>query len=338
MGVISKFVKIKVTKSMVTKYRLLGYECEQNEEITVKLEHLNKSSKVLIDCQCDFCGIYFQRAYNSIAIDKHPQWVACPKCVGEKRREICRAEYGVDNWMQVEKLKQKLFETNMEKYGCKIGLLNPDVREKQIQTCIKKYGTAYQISSKQTREKIINTFKEKYNVVNPSQIDEVMTKIQQTRYKDGLQASSKQQRALCQYFNGELNYPFGRRYIDIALPDKMIAIEYNGGGHTLAVKLGDISESEFVRNENFRRKQLFEGGWKLIEFVTETNKVTDEYTSKQILRFCLNLFNHHYKHHIIVDLDKNKITNGDGTICYKYTLNDWNERTSLDNNNDGGTV
>lgn len=328
MSILNQQVNIVSNRHNIQHYIKRGYDgCQCGDIITVNINDLKHNATIKVLFRCDFCGEVFERMYSSYAHDNHPQWCACPKCVGKKRKEIFKLEFGVENVMQREDIKEKLFETNMERYGCKIGLQNKEIRDKQKKTNLKRYGTEYAIAAQQTRNKIQQTMQTRYGVENPSQIDEVMDKIQQTRYKNNQQASSKQQRLLCQYYNGELNYPFKRRYIDIALLDEKIAIEYNGGGHNLSVKLGELTEQEFNRNEKFRKKQLFEGDWKLIEFISPQNRVVSEDVAIHILDMCRYLFNMCNKHYIKIYIDDDKVMNSDDTICYKNTLNDWNEKT-----------
>lgn len=335
--VLNQIITIPVNNKHIKYYKDKGYNITHNNQImSVNINDLHKTSNAQILIRCDFCGEIFTRKYKCYCDTPNKKWDACPKCIPQKRKMVVLEKYGVENVMYLDEYKQKVADTNMAKYGVKVGLMNPEIRQKQINTNIKKYGVPYAIAAKQTRDKIEKSFKERYNVINPSQIDDVMNKIQQTRYKNDLQASSKQQRYLCDIIGGELNFPFKRRYIDIALVEDKIAIEYNGGGHNLAVKLGELSEKEFIRNENFRKKTLFENDWKLIEFISPTNKVLCADSIKNIMKLCIDLFNNHNKHYIKIYIDEDKIVNSDETICYKTALNDWNEKTTF--NDVDGTV
>lgn len=48
-------------------WRALGYgKCKQRDKIRVLVEHLPKGSNVKLNCECDDCGIEFQRQYQLI--------------------------------------------------------------------------------------------------------------------------------------------------------------------------------------------------------------------------------------------------------------------------------
>lgn len=110
------------------------------------------------------------------------------------------------------------------------------------------------------KEKIRQTNLERYGCENPLGSDLVKEKIARTKYENGTQNSSKQQNYFHDILGGKLNYPFKHYYIDIAFPNDKIAVEYNGGGHDLSVKLGNITESKFKQLETFRKKQLYADG------------------------------------------------------------------------------
>lgn len=71
---------------------------------------------------------------------------------------------------------------------------------------------------------------------------------------------SRSQRQLCKLLDGELNYPFGRKRIDVALIDKKIAVEYDSWywhGHR-------------QEDDARRDKELIEAGWKVLHIKTNT--------------------------------------------------------------------
>lgn len=349
--IISEYVDVYINSSNKKYFESLGYKCGKNgKKIKVKVCDLKKYSRAIVKVRCDFCGRIYEIQYSSKNHGKYPEIDACKYCISKKIKMIFNIEYGVDNISQLKEtqnkikknniekygvestssldfVKEKAKRTSIERYGVECSAMSDEAKKKRANTNLKKYGTEFAISSKAIRKKIKHTFNTKYNVDNPSQIDEVMKKIINSKHNNSNQTSSKQQNILHEYICGELNYPFLRYYIDIAFPEEKIAVEYIGGGHNLSVKLGNISEKEFTRNENFRKKQLFDNGWKIIEFISMKNKITDEQTSKKIMIFCRNLFNNYNKHYIKIYIDDDRIVSGNDKICYKNTLNDWNEKT-----------
>ena len=97
-------------------------------------------------------------------------------------KEASLIKYGVDHPMKCEYVKQKMFNTNMERYGKRSTASVTWVREKAKKTCRKRYGVDYVTQTEQYKEKVKNTWQEKYGegVINPFQAEEVKTKIKST--------------------------------------------------------------------------------------------------------------------------------------------------------------
>lgn len=94
--------------------------------------------------------------------------------------------------------------------------------------------------------------------------------------------TSKQQVYFASLFkNTILNYPVDKLFIDIALPEQKIGIEYNGSGHDLAVKLNHISHQQFIRKEWSRRMILQKDGWKIIYIINPKDHKINLYTDDE---------------------------------------------------------
>ena len=72
--------------------------------------------------------------------------------------------------------KEKVKQTNLEKFGCEYPWQNKEVREKSKATILKKYGCEYPSQNKQIRKKIKQTCINKYGVEHPSQNSEIAEK------------------------------------------------------------------------------------------------------------------------------------------------------------------
>ena len=99
--------------------------------------------------------------------------------------------YGVESPLQSDEIKNKLIQTNMERYGVPYVMQNPDVQAKQRLTAETNggYGTA----NPEVRAKIQNTVIEKYGVDNILKSPDIREKIQATnleRYGTPTPASS----------------------------------------------------------------------------------------------------------------------------------------------------
>lgn len=342
---ISEKTLVVLNSKNIKYFKNLGYVCGNiGDSISVYVKDLFPYSRATVIIKCDFCGKTFETSFNAYNHRNNKNYDSCKDCSSKKIRKIFNDKYGVDNPSQLDFVKEKSIKTSMEKFGCphpssseyvknkvketnirKYGfpcaLLNDEVKNKRLKTNLLKYGTAYPIETSTVRSKIEKSFNEKYGVINPSQIPEIKRKILNRKFLNGNQTASKQQLALHDAIGGELNYPFMSYYIDIAFPYENIAVEYIGGGHDLSVKLGTITKQEFIRNENYRRNNIFNGGWKLIEFISLKNKTIQKDKAIELFNFCKNLFNSG-KHYIIIDIDNGVVKNRNGEIYCNITLND----------------
>ena len=88
------------------------------------------------------------------------------------------------------------------------------------------------------------------------------------RHKNGSAISSSQQLYLHDLLGGILNYPVGTASLDIAFPDEMIYLEYDGSGHNLSVKIGQMTQSEFDHRQRRRTYKLYRAGWRAIRIIS----------------------------------------------------------------------
>lgn len=77
--------------------------------------------------------------------------------------------------------------------------------------------------------------------------------------------------------------------LDIAFPDQFIYIEYNGGGHDLQVKLGNITKEQFNTQETKRYNYLKSKGWKLIRITSSKDYLINDIDMKLIFNQSLEL-------------------------------------------------
>lgn len=266
----NQIVEVKISKSNYKKYNLDSY----NENIYIPFKDVIYKSCIRVKVICDYCGSEYEATYgNIINGQKNIQKHACKKCGHKKLMESQIKIYG-DVYSNTKEGRERIKQSNLEKYGVEWPFQDPNSgpRLQRDQTNLLKYGSTSPFSSKQVQEKSHQTLYQNYKVTNPSYSDQIINKKNDTYYKHNTQKCSKQQLYIQKRIGGELNYPCRRYSIDIAFPEEGIAVEYDGGGHNLGVKLGTVSEYEFTRNENFRRKQLFEENWKIVNIISPTNK------------------------------------------------------------------
>lgn len=223
------------------------------------------------------------------------------------------SHYGVKNPMQSDIVKNRAIKTNIEKYGVSNAMKSIEIHNKAKNTLIERYGVDNPTKSNEIHQKMVNTLIDNYGVDNPlkspeikekfkaslvekygvdcvSKIPGVLEKSKKTLYKNGTCKTSTQQEYICNLYNGTLNYPLKKYNFDI-LVDGNIDVEYDGGGHNLDVKLGNISESDFKQKEIIRNNIIKREGYFIIRLISKTDKLPSDDVLLHILDFSKNYFN-----------------------------------------------
>jgi len=166
------------------------------------------------------------------------------------------------------------------------------------------------------RERVKNTNLKNNGVEYPAQNKEILAKQRQTLYKNGTAPRSRQQIYINQLIGGELNYPLRNLSLDIAFPEEMIYLEYDGGGHENNIIFGTMTKDDFVKRERNRTYGLLRSGWKEIRIISKIDNLPSDQTILEILSYARTyLKNHHY---IKFDIDNNKIINSQGEFNYDF--------------------
>jgi len=268
-----------------------GYpKLKQGTKFMVNVLDLKENSNVKIMFTCDYCGKEFLQAiFNS---NKHKEYVdddCCKECKNIKIAKIIQLKYGVSN---VNKLQW--------------------VKDSKMQTYIVNYGVDNPMKNKEIQDKAKQTNNILYGGNSPSHNKEVRAKQIQTLYKNGTQKTSSQQIYLKNLLCGELNYPINKFSLDIAFPEKMIYIEYDGGGHNLGVKLGSLTQLEFNNKEIRRYCVLKSQGWKQIKIISpkdylpSDNVLIDEYNKALEWFKSEEKYHSHYIINIGIETKNNK--------------------------------
>lgn len=261
--------------------------------------------------------------------------------VKEKVKQTCIENYGVDHPWKSELVKQKVKDTNLEKYGVNNPWKSEAIKEKRKQYFLEKYGVDNPSKSKEIKQKTKINFLQKYGVDNPSKLKEIKQKIKntclkkygvphvwmlkekqilmrkkarETMYKNGTAPSSKQQRHICEILNGELNFPVGGCSLDIAFPNEMIYIEYDGSGHNLCVKLDNMTQEKFNQRDNKRVYYLKSLGWKIIRFVSSKDILPSDDIIIKLINECKNYLLNSNHSWIEINIDENSIK------CKEYVV------------------
>jgi hypothetical protein len=231
----------------------------------------------------------------------------------EKAITTTKTLYGVSNYAQTNEYIQKAQRTSLMRYGCKNPAQNEEVKAKIKATNIYKYGVGHAFQSEQVRNKYINTIKAKYGnkYNNAMQIPSIAFKARInaniTMKKNGTQIASKTQIYLNKLLGGDLNYLEGNSWLDIAFLEEKIYLEYDGSGHEVSVKLGDITREQFEHKQLNRYFYLKRKGWKEIRIISRNDLLPED----EIIISEINKAREWFKEtgkghsHYIIDIDNN---------------------------------
>jgi len=288
--------------------RKWGRSIPRGTQLKVNVYDLPENSKNYIDVKCDYCGEDIRKEYreylnsNAKGIIKKD---CCSKdeCLVKKRNESNLITYGYENVFQNKDIKEKIRQYNMnnfgveyysqtdefkikyketvlDRYGCEHVAQNQEIKDKTKATNLDKYGVEHYSQTNEYKDKIKVTCMRKYGVTHVMKVKEIKYKSisasLKTRYKNKSGIASKQQIYLCDLLKGDLNYPIDNCLLDIAFPEEKIYIEYDGSGHDLRVKMGDMTQQEFLQKEINRYYYLKNQGWKLIRFISKKDYIPND--------------------------------------------------------------
>lgn len=288
--IITDEIKLKWHGSNRKYYENIGYKYGGlGNEFKIKVNELPDSSIIRVTVKCDNCNKIFNTKYLNYKLKlSHYGKDLCKTCV-TKNSNI--QKYGVDNVAKVKEIKEKIVKTNLDKYGTKYGLSNNDIRNKIKNTCLNKYGVENVFQARHVKDKIKKTNLKKYgfenNLNNPNIREKAVTKSRKTLFYHGKAPCSKQQLYIYNLVGGILNYPVDRCSLDIAFPEEMIYIEYDGGGHDLSVKLG-ADKNEFKLKQIKRQKYLNSNGWKIIRIKSNKDYLPEDDILINLIKYSKN--------------------------------------------------
>lgn len=213
------------------------------------------------------------------------------KEIQDKRTQTFIENYGVENPMLVEEIREKVRHTIVERYGVENVSQNPKIQDKRTQTFIERYGVSTPLQNKECLEKMKQTNLERYGVEFIPQLEETKQKVKKTNlencgYESYMQSpkflekwfsehgsnfvrTSRQQRYLCNLYNGILNHPFKCFALDVYLSEDKMDVEFDGSGHKMSISLGSITEEEFENKELYRNIALKREGYKQMRIISE---------------------------------------------------------------------
>ena len=220
-------------------------------------------------------------------------------------------KYGVEHTFQVKEFREKGIQTNLEKFGVEYASQSEEIQEKIRNTTQQRFGVPNASKSAEIKEKIARTNIQKYGCKTPSQLPEVKEKISQTLYANSSQKASKQQRYICNLYQGTLNFPVKYYCADIYLPNDNFTIEYDGGGHMLNVAMGRETIEEYNHKEIVRYNVIKNKGYKQIKIVSNADKLPSDQILLQMLSESRNYFTATSHTWQTYDIDKSLLFNAE---------------------------
>jgi very-short-patch-repair endonuclease len=289
--ILSKEVTTKWSSS--NKQRLIdkGYKFTKvGDEVTIKVNDLSNTSKVVINVQCDYCfekytmvwDKYFVRVLNNSFCNK----IACKKCNNLKTKEVILNKYGVENASHIEDAKIKRVNTFLKNYGVENPSKDKNVKLKKANTTLKNYG-------------VDNPFKHK------GIIESMKIKKAKTLYETNNQSCSKQQKHISKLYEGVLNFNVDNVNLDISFLEEKIYVEYDGSGHDLSVVLSNITRDEFDRKELRRYYMLEKKGWKMMRIISKKDFLPTDSKLIEMLKIGKTILEKHSW--VKFDIDNNLI-------------------------------
>ena len=179
----TKIIEVKWHNTNKKYYVGKGYVfTEYGEPFQIDVNDLPIHSPLKVEVECDYCGEPHHKSYASVIKGrKHIQKDCCSKCKSKKVAESNLKIYGVENTFQLDSTKEKSQKTQITRYGTLYS--KTDERKERIkQTNLEKYGVETPLQNKKVMEKLKKTNLERYGVENVFQNEEI-----QTRYIKSIQ-------------------------------------------------------------------------------------------------------------------------------------------------------
>lgn len=253
-------------------------EFEGKQKITFKCEECNKPHTV---------SFYYAKKMKNFICN------SCQRRRGtylERSKKTCEERYGVSNYSSTEEGKRRQREINQKKYGVDYYFLTDDWKEKSVKTSKERYGVDNPAQAHYPQE-VRNILFNKENFINFIEEHENKNTYKLSkelgignttfrRYIDkydlkhlyNWQGPGSQEELELQNFLKDLNLEFLKHSreiippyeLDIFLPQKKIAIEFNGNyWHSTLKKPVDYHKikSELCEEKGIRLIHIFEYEW-----------------------------------------------------------------------------
>lgn len=328
-------INVPIEKLQPQSHALVLCNCDYCDE-KVEMEYRNylkRINEIVDKIACKKCSGKKERECNLIKYGVPSPM--CLKSVQEKAKQTTMMHYGVENPSQSPEIKEKVRQSFIEHYGVDHVSKLPEFQQRVQETRIEKYGVPHIFQNDEYKERYRLAVLEKYGVENISQSEEIKQKkkdttmkhygveygsqspiikekIAKTLYNNKTTPTSHQQKYINNLYNMTLNYPIGHFNVDMCDIDNKIVCEYDGGGHRLSVKMGDLSEEEFNQKEIVRNSIIKRQGYKIFRIISVRDRLPSDEVLLKILNESKEYF-YKYPNHswIEFDIDNNCLRNAE---------------------------
>ena len=308
----------------ISHYKSKNYNYTKiRDELVVDVKDLPPNATNRIEVVCDFCGKVFYPIFNNIVRKNGLEGPHhCSKCRYEYIKYRNLLKYGETSPTKTQEVKDKIAETNMKRRGVKCVFESEDIKQQIKETNMRKYGKECTFNVEEFKAKRFKTMQKKFMCNYPSQNEalkkRILDKRAETLSKNQSVFTSKQQIYLCSLFKGTINVPCSRYVIDFVVNN--IAVEYDGGGHCLDLKLGKISLNEYLQKQCIRDRTIKSFGYKILRIVSRKDSLFEDKVLHKLFRFCKNYLIKTSHSWIEIDIDNLLIKCSERFICFSEIL------------------
>lgn len=178
--ILSRSVNIPIDKKNFKFYLKKGYDPKIGVDLTVNIDDLTTGSSVMVDVECDYCFSKKKLSYKNYNknIKVGYRYSCSQKCSYLKKSEILLKEKGVSNIFQLQETKDKIKQTNIEKWGKEHYTQTEDFKEKYRNTSFANFGVENPMMSKEIQSKVKLTSLDKWGGIGFAS-EEISKKIKQ---------------------------------------------------------------------------------------------------------------------------------------------------------------
>ena len=201
----------------------------EKEDHLLKLIYPNNSKK-------DICSGFPERTWKAIRERAIKLGLSRSlEIVNNDRQRHLKENLGVNSTWQLNKVKEKSCQTNLDKRGVKYPTQSSEVKERVKRTVQEKYGVDNVFQSEKIKEKIKQTNIERYGFPNPNQNSEIREKSYYTSKLNNSFSTSDEEVNFHEYVSlfdpnveSHVLHPVIRHVMDFYMPRYNLWVQYDG--------------------------------------------------------------------------------------------------------------